>query len=87
MRPVTIHDSLNFWAPVTLAAHAVWINDEEIALLKRRDVGISNNPESNMKLSSGTAPVMKYPPGRRQRGHWHRRGRREQQRFQQCPRP
>ena len=38
----------------------MWINDDEIALLKRRDVGISNNPESNMKLSSGTAPVMKY---------------------------
>jgi 5-methylthioadenosine/S-adenosylhomocysteine deaminase len=38
----------------------VWINDDEIAVLKRHNVGISNNPESNMKLSSGTAPVMKY---------------------------
>jgi 5-methylthioadenosine/S-adenosylhomocysteine deaminase len=60
MRPVAILESLNFWAPTTLAAHGVWINDEEIALLKRRDVGVSNNPESNMKLSSGTAPVVKY---------------------------
>jgi 5-methylthioadenosine/S-adenosylhomocysteine deaminase len=60
MRPVAILDQLNFWAPTTLAAHGVWINDEEIALLKRRDVGVSNNPESNMKLSSGTAPVMGY---------------------------
>lgn len=60
MRPVAILDSLNFWAPTTLAAHAVWIKDEEIALLKKRGVGVSNNPESNMKLSSGTAPVMKY---------------------------
>ena len=60
MRPVALLDSLNFWAPTTLAAHGVWINDEEIALLKRRDVGVSNNPESNMKLSSGTAPVMGY---------------------------
>ena len=60
MRPVAILESLNFWAPTTLAAHSVWINDDEIALLKRRDVGVSNNPESNMKLSSGTAPVMKY---------------------------
>ena len=60
MRPVAILDSLNFWAPTTLGAHGVWINDDEIALLKRRNVGISNNPESNMKLSSGTAPVMKY---------------------------
>ena len=60
MRPVALLDSLNFWAPTTLAAHGVWINDEEIALLKRRDVGVANNPESNMKLSSGTAPVMAY---------------------------
>jgi 5-methylthioadenosine/S-adenosylhomocysteine deaminase len=59
-RPVALLDSLKFWAPTTLAAHAVWINDEEIALLKQRGVGVSNNPESNMKLSSGTAPVMKY---------------------------
>lgn len=60
MRPVAILESLNFWAPTTLAAHGVWINDDEIALLKRRGVGVSNNPESNMKLSSGTAPVIKY---------------------------
>jgi 5-methylthioadenosine/S-adenosylhomocysteine deaminase len=60
MRPVAILENLNFWAPTTLAAHGVWINDDEVALLKRRDVGVSNNPESNMKLSSGTAPVMKY---------------------------
>ena len=60
LRPVAILDSLKFWAPVTIAAHAVWINDDEIALLKQRNVGVSNNPESNMKLSSGTAPVMGY---------------------------
>jgi 5-methylthioadenosine/S-adenosylhomocysteine deaminase len=60
MRPVGILDSLKFWAPVTIAAHAVWINEQEIALLKQRNVGVSNNPESNMKLSSGTAPVIGY---------------------------
>ena len=60
MRPVATLESLNFWAPTTLAAHGVWINDDEIALLDRRGVGVSNNPESNMKLASGTAPVMKY---------------------------
>ena len=29
-------------------------------MLKRHDVGVSHNPESNMKLASGTAPVTKY---------------------------
>jgi 5-methylthioadenosine/S-adenosylhomocysteine deaminase len=60
MRPVAVLESIGFWAPTTLAAHGVWINDDEIALLKQRGVGVSNNPESNMKLSSGTAPVLKY---------------------------
>jgi 5-methylthioadenosine/S-adenosylhomocysteine deaminase len=60
MRPVAVLDSLDFWAPITIAAHAVWINEQEIALLKRRNIGVSNNPESNMKLASGTAPVMGY---------------------------
>jgi len=60
MRPVAFLDSINFWTGTTLGAHGVWIDDGEITLLKQRGVGISNNPESNMKLSSGTAPVMKY---------------------------
>lgn len=59
-RPVALLDSLKFWAPVTIGAHGVWISPEEIALLKLRNVGISNNPESNMKLASGTAPVVGY---------------------------
>ncbi len=60
-RPVALLDSLEFWAPVTIGAHGVWITPEEIALLKQRNVGISSNPESNMKLASGTAPVVAYP--------------------------
>ena len=60
MRPVAVLESLKFWAPITIGAHGVWINEAEIALLKQRNVGISNNPESNMKLSSGTAPVVAY---------------------------
>jgi 5-methylthioadenosine/S-adenosylhomocysteine deaminase len=60
MRPVAILEQLKFWGPVTIGAHGVWINDEEIALLRSRNVGVANNPESNMKLSSGTAPVMGY---------------------------
>ncbi len=32
----------------------------DIAILKTHDVGVSHNPESNMKLASGAAPVLKY---------------------------
>ena len=36
------------------------MSDEDIALLAQHHVGVSHNPESNMKLASGTAPVAKY---------------------------
>ena len=42
------------------AAHGVWVTDDDIAILKRHGVGVSHNPESNMKLASGAAPVTKY---------------------------
>ena len=58
--PVGYLESLGFWGPRTLAAHGVWVTDEDIDILRRRGVGVSHNPESNMKLASGTAPVTKY---------------------------
>lgn len=60
MTPVAYLDSIGFWRPGTLAAHGVWVSDDDIAVLKRRSVSVSHNPESNMKLASGTAPVTKY---------------------------
>jgi 5-methylthioadenosine/S-adenosylhomocysteine deaminase len=59
LSPVAYLESLGFWGPRTLAAHAVWVTDDDIAVLARRAVGVSHNPESNMKLASGTAPVLK----------------------------
>jgi 5-methylthioadenosine/S-adenosylhomocysteine deaminase len=58
--PVAYLDGLGFLGPGVLAAHAVWVSDAEIAILKSRGVGVSHNPESNMKLASGTAPVPGY---------------------------
>jgi 5-methylthioadenosine/S-adenosylhomocysteine deaminase len=58
--PAAYLESLGFWGPTTLAAHAIWVTDDDLAILKRRGVGLSHNPESNMKLASGAAPVAKY---------------------------
>jgi 5-methylthioadenosine/S-adenosylhomocysteine deaminase len=60
LTPTGYLDSIGFWAPRTIAAHGVWVNDDDIAILKARGVGVALNPESNMKLASGTAPVPKY---------------------------
>jgi 5-methylthioadenosine/S-adenosylhomocysteine deaminase len=56
--PVQFLESLGFWGPRTIAAHGVHLTSGDIRLLARRRVGVSHNPESNMKLASGTAPVI-----------------------------
>jgi 5-methylthioadenosine/S-adenosylhomocysteine deaminase len=38
----------------------VWVSDADIQVLKTRSVGISHNPESNMKTASGAAPIPAY---------------------------
>lgn len=40
-----------------VAAHCVWVDAEEIALLARGRVGVIHNPRSNLKLADGVAPV------------------------------
>jgi 5-methylthioadenosine/S-adenosylhomocysteine deaminase len=55
--PVQFLESIGFWGPRTLAAHAVHVTPADLKILARRHVGLSHNPESNMKLASGTAPV------------------------------
>jgi 5-methylthioadenosine/S-adenosylhomocysteine deaminase len=43
-----------------IAAHAVHTTDAEIELLVKSGVSVIYNPDSNMKLSSGVAPIPKY---------------------------
>jgi 5-methylthioadenosine/S-adenosylhomocysteine deaminase len=47
---------LNGW---TLAAHGVWLDDADLAIIKARGTGLAHNPSSNTKLASGIAPVVK----------------------------
>jgi 5-methylthioadenosine/S-adenosylhomocysteine deaminase len=57
-RPMFALDELGFFdAPLTLIAHAVWLDPSEIELMARRRASVSHNPVSNMKLASGFAPV------------------------------
>ena len=55
--PTAFLDSLGFWGPRTLAAHAVHVTPADIQILAGRHVGVAHNPESNMKIASGIAPV------------------------------
>jgi 5-methylthioadenosine/S-adenosylhomocysteine deaminase len=57
MTPVKYLDRLGVLDEGTLLVHAVWVNDEDIDCIARRCASISHNPESNMKLGAGIAPV------------------------------
>ncbi len=41
----------------TLAVHCIWLQDYEMEMLKASNVRVSHNPESNMKLAAGCAPI------------------------------
>ncbi|UCF94963.1 MAG: amidohydrolase [Desulfobacterales bacterium] len=55
--PVQHLADLGLLAPNLLACHCVALTAEDIALLARFDVKVAHNPESNMKLASGIAPI------------------------------
>jgi 5-methylthioadenosine/S-adenosylhomocysteine deaminase len=48
---------LGFLRKGVLGAHGVWLTESDRAILKAAEVGICHCPQSNMKLSSGAAPV------------------------------
>jgi 5-methylthioadenosine/S-adenosylhomocysteine deaminase len=55
--PVEYLARIGFLSPRTVAAHTVHLTDNEIKLLRQYNVGSVHNPQSNMKLASGVAPV------------------------------
>ena len=59
LRPFEYLDKIGLLGPNVVAAHSVWLSDEEIEIIKKNDVKVSHNPCSNMKLASGIAPVSK----------------------------
>jgi 5-methylthioadenosine/S-adenosylhomocysteine deaminase len=55
--PVKLLDGIGMLSEDTVAAHCVVVDDEDIDILSRRRVNVSHNPNSNMKLASGIAPI------------------------------
>jgi len=50
-------ESLGVLGPRVLFHHGVWLSEEDLAIVRQHGVSVSHNPESNMKLASGIAPV------------------------------
>lgn len=56
-RPVALCEDLGLLGPGSTFAHCVVLDEDELALLARREVRVAHCPKSNMKLASGVAPV------------------------------
>jgi 5-methylthioadenosine/S-adenosylhomocysteine deaminase len=57
MTPVQFLDSIGVLGSNVIAAHSVHLTPEDIEIFARRGVGVAHNPQCNMKLASGVAPV------------------------------
>ena len=57
MPPIEYLDKIGFLNNQVIAAHVVYASEKEVNILAKNGVGISHNPQSNMKLASGVAPV------------------------------
>ena len=57
LTPAQLLDCHNVFLPRTTAAHCVWLEPEDRALLAKRGVSAVHCPVSNLKLGSGTADV------------------------------
>ena len=57
--PVEFIDSVGLLNRRLVAAHCIFVNDSDLALMKARDVGIAHNMVANIKSAKGIAPALK----------------------------
>ena len=60
MRPVEYMESLDWTGSDVWYAHAVHVADDEVARMAASGTGVAHCPTSNMRLSSGLAPITEY---------------------------
>lgn len=58
--PVRFLEDLGVLDKRTIAAHCVHLNDEDITIFASRGVSVGHNPQCNMKLANGVAPIQKF---------------------------
>ena len=57
--PIQLIDSIGLLDGPSVAAHCVWLDDTDIAIVAKRGMVVAHNPISNLKLASGIAPIYK----------------------------
>jgi 5-methylthioadenosine/S-adenosylhomocysteine deaminase len=56
-KPLRLLDELGLLDDRFIAFHGVWMDEEDMAAFAKKGCKVVHNPESNMKLASGVAPV------------------------------
>jgi 5-methylthioadenosine/S-adenosylhomocysteine deaminase len=57
LTPVEYLQELDLLGSNVLGAHVVWVEDKDIQILADSETSVAHNPECNMKLADGVAPV------------------------------
>jgi 5-methylthioadenosine/S-adenosylhomocysteine deaminase len=57
--PVGYLNDIGLLGPDVLGAHCIWLSDEDVRTLKDTGTTVSHNPECNMKVADGVAPIVK----------------------------
>jgi 5-methylthioadenosine/S-adenosylhomocysteine deaminase len=60
LSPIAYLERLGLLTPGTLLVHCVWADERDIERIAAGGAAISHNPQSNMKLASGIAPVTDF---------------------------
>lgn len=55
--PIALMDELGIFDCGCLAAHCVWVDENDMDIMARKHVRVAHNPGSNLKLASGIAPI------------------------------
>lgn len=59
MTPIQYLDSIGLLNERFIAAHSIFITDDDIEILKKRNVGVSHNMIANIKSAKGVSPALK----------------------------
>lgn len=57
LTPIQLMDKLGMFDLGTIAAHCVHLTDNDMEIMAAKKVRVAHNPQSNLKLASGIAPV------------------------------
>ena len=55
--PIALFDQYGVWERGGIAAHCVWVSDQDMDIMARKRITAVHNPVSNLKLASGVARV------------------------------